>query len=143
IKGYIYPMTALNEPLFATSTVGKGVAIQPVEGKVVSPVDGTVTTLFPTHHAIGITSETGAEILVYVGLDTVKLKGQYFHVQLKQGDEVKQGDLLMEFDMENIQKAGYELVTPIVITYTEEYLNIDITKNKSVSSADNLIRLEV
>ncbi|HLR67796.1 MAG TPA: glucose PTS transporter subunit IIA [Virgibacillus sp.] len=143
LKGEIVPLTEVNEPLFATSTVGKGVAIQPVEGKVVSPVDGTVTTLFPTHHAIGITSENGAEILVYVGLDTVKLKGQYFHVQLKQGDEVKQGDLLMEFDMENIQKAGYELVTPIVITNTEEYLNIDITKNKSVSSADNLIRLEV
>src|SRR5699024_3172267 len=122
IKGEIVPLTEVNEPLFATSTVGTGFAIQPVERKVESNVYGTATKMFPTHHALDITSENGAEILIYVGLDTVKLKGQYFHVHLKKSDEVKQGDLLMEFDMENLQKAGYEILTPIIITNTEEYL---------------------
>lgn len=143
LEGEIVPLEKVNEPLFATSTVGRGIAIQPKEGKVVSPVDGTVTTLFPTHHAVGITSENGAEILIYVGLDTVKLNGQYFHVKLKQGDSVKKGDLLMTFDMENIEKAGYETVTPIVITNTEKYLGIDLTKNNSVESTDGLIKLAV
>jgi len=143
LKGKVIPLAEVNEPLFATNTVGKGIAIEPAEGKVFSPVDGTVTTMFPTHHAIGITSKNGAEILIYVGIDTIKLKGQYFKDYVEQGDQVKQGDLLLEFDMEHIQQSGYELITPVVITNTEEYATIDATKDASVLPTNHLLKLTV
>ena len=115
----------------------------PSEGKVYSPVDGEVTTLFPTHHAIGITSKNGAEILIYVGIDTIKLNGQYFQASVKQGDKVKRDDLLLEFDVENIKASGYDITTPVVITNTEEYVNIEVTDESSVSFTDQLMKLEV
>ncbi|WP_340002572.1 glucose PTS transporter subunit IIA [Oceanobacillus sp. FSL K6-0127] len=143
LKGNVIPLTEVNEQLFATNTVGKGAAIQPIEGKVYAPADGEVTTLFPTQHAIGITSNNGAEILIYVGIDTVKLNGQYFKVHVKQGDQVEKGNLLLEFDIKNIEKAGYDITTPVVITNTEEYTNIDVTKEASVSSESSLMKLDL
>ena len=143
IKGNVIPLTEVNEPLFATNTVGEGVAIQPAEGKVYAPADGEVTTLFPTKHAIGVTTTNGAEILIYVGIDTIKLNGKYFKAYAKQGDQVKQGDLLLEFDMENIEKSGFETITPVVITNTAEYTKVNITTETSVSTEDKLMNLEV
>ena len=90
LSGTIVPLSKLSDPLFSTETVGKGIAIEPEKGEVVSPVDGVVTTLFPTGHAIGITSEDGAEILIYIGIDTIHLKGQYFTAHVKQWDKLRQ-----------------------------------------------------
>ncbi|AST92872.1 MULTISPECIES: glucose PTS transporter subunit IIA [Sutcliffiella] len=141
LKGNVIPLADVNEPLFATNTVGKGAAIKPIEGKVYAPVDGEVTTLFPTQHALGITSNNGAEILIYVGIDTVKLNGQYFNVHIKQGDQVKKGDLLLEFDRKNIEKSGFDITTSVVITNTEEYAHIDVTEEAYVSSENSLLKL--
>lgn len=143
LKGNVVALSDVNEPLFATYTIGKGIAIQPSEGKVYAPADGVVTTLFPTQHAIGITSKNGAEILIYVGIDTVKLNGQYYQSHVQQGDQVKQGDLLLEFDIESIQQSGFETITPIVITNTEEYATINVTNESILSTESKLMKLEV
>lgn len=110
---------------------------------MISPVDGVVTTLFPTEHAIGITSEDGAEILIFVGVDTINLKGEYFTSRVKQWDKVKKGDLLIQFDIENIKAAGYDLKTPVVITNSDQYLDIVLIKEGNVQAKDKLIRLDV
>lgn len=104
--------------------MGKGVAINPTDGKVVAPFDGKVTMVYPTKHAIGLTSNTGVEIVVHVGMNTANLHGQYFDVKVENGQEVKKGDLLMEVDLTNILKEGYSLITPIVVTNSKEYLDV-------------------
>ncbi|MEH7248647.1 glucose PTS transporter subunit IIA [Neobacillus niacini] len=143
LSGEIVPLNKMTDPLFSTGTVGKGVAIEPTKGEVISPVDGLVTTLFPTEHAIGITSEAGAEILIFVGVDTINLKGQYFTSKVKQWDKVKRGDLLIQFDIENIKAAGYDLKTPVVITNTNQYLDVVVIKDGTIHAKDELIRLDV
>ncbi|WP_018394812.1 beta-glucoside-specific PTS transporter subunit IIABC [Bacillus sp. 37MA] len=143
LSGEIIPLYKISEPLFATQTVGKGIAIEPEKGEVVSPMDGVVTTLFPTEHAVGITSEGGAEILINIGIDTVNLKGQFFTSHVKQGDKVRQGDLLIEFDIEKIKAAGYQVITPVVITNTSQYLDVVKTKNSFVNVKDDLLTVIV
>ena len=143
LSGEIVPLSKITDPLFSTGTVGKGIAIEPTKGEVISPVDGLVTTLFPTEHAIGITSEGGAEILIFVGVDTINLKGQYFTSMVKQWDKVKRGDLLIKFDIENIKAAGYDLKTPVVITNKDQYLDVVVIKDGTIHAKDELIRLDV
>ncbi len=143
LSGEIVPFSKITDPLFSTGTVGKGIAIEPTKGEVVSPVDGIVTTLFPTDHAIGITSEDGAEILIYIGVDTINLKGQYFTSHVKQWDTVKRGDLLIQFDIESIKAAGYDVKTPVVITNTNQYLEVVPSKAEKVQAKDELIKLVV
>ena len=141
LRGKVVPLTAINDPLFATETVGKGIAIEPEVGKVFSPVNGVVTTQFPTRHAVGVTSDDGAEVLVFIGLDTIKLNGKYYKSHVKQGDKVKKGDLLIEFEMDQIKAAGYETNTLVIITNTEEYLDIKATNNQTVEFKDDLLQL--
>lgn len=143
LQGKVIPLTAIHDPLFATETVGKGIAIQPESGKVFSPVDGVITTQFPTGHAVGVTSDNGAEVLIYVGLETVNLKGKYFTLHFNQGDRIKQGDLLIEFDIEKIQAEGYETTTLVIITNTAEYLDIKATNKDSVILKDDLLKLTI
>ncbi|MEH7239369.1 glucose PTS transporter subunit IIA [Bacillus sp. JJ1562] len=143
LQGKLVSLATIKDPLFATETVGKGIAIEPEDGKVLSPVDGVVTTQFPTGHAIGVTSEDGAEILIYIGIDTVKLKGQYYQPHVKQGDRVKRGDLLITFDIEQIKAAGYETTTPIVITNSEKYLDVKSLKMDKVDTLEDLLQLSI
>lgn len=125
------PLNQVNDKAFADGLLGKGVAIVPNDGKLISPVDGTVTALFPTKHAIGITSDNGAEILIHVGLNTVELKGEGFDVKVEQGDKVKAKDLLMEIDFNLIQDKGYDITTPVIVTNTKDYLDvIPVTNSK-------------
>lgn len=142
IIGRTVSLSDVNEPLFATNMVGRGVAIEPAEGKVYAPADGVVTTLFPSQHAIAMTSNSGAEILIHIGIDTVNLKGQYFRSLVKQEDRVEQGDVLIEFDINRITDAGYQTVTPIVITNHEEYRSINSIIDEDVTNEDDLIKLE-
>ncbi|OCA90502.1 PTS beta-glucoside transporter subunit EIIBCA [Bacillus sp. FJAT-27225] len=143
LNGEILPLSTINDPLFSTETVGKGIAIEPSEGRVISPVDGTVTTLFASGHAIGVTSDDGAEILIYVGIDTIKLTGKFFTPHVKQWDRVKKGDLLIEFDIENIKGHGYDVKTPVVITNTNQYLDVVPVKSGKVETKDELLKLSV
>ncbi|MGJ9384206.1 beta-glucoside-specific PTS transporter subunit IIABC [Salipaludibacillus sp. CF4.18] len=141
IKGHIISLSEVSDQVFASESVGKGIAILPTEGKVFAPVNGVVTTLFKTKHAIGITSENGGEILIHVGFDTVQLDGEHFTSHIKQGDVIKVGDLLLDFDIEMIKEAGYEVITPIIITNYGNYTNLVTTTAKDVNVKENLVTL--
>ncbi|WP_037282926.1 beta-glucoside-specific PTS transporter subunit IIABC [Saccharibacillus sacchari] len=143
MKGNVIALSTIKDEAFSTGAMGKGVAIEPIEGKVYSPVDGVLTSLFSSGHAIGITSDTGVEILIHVGQDTVKLKGKYFTPQVKQGDTVKKGDLLMEFDMDAIRQEGYILTTPIIISNTGSYLDVIETEKKDIGYQDGLLTVVI
>ncbi|WP_087972106.1 glucose PTS transporter subunit IIA [Oceanobacillus rekensis] len=143
LQGKVVALSETNDPLFATETVGKGVAIEPEIGKAVAPVDGVVTTLFPTGHAVGITSDNGAEVLIFIGVNTIQLAGEHFTSHVKQGDRVSKGDLLIEFDINKIQEAGYRTITPVVVTNKEEYLDIKATENNEINPNDDLLRLSL
>ncbi|MGG7142152.1 PTS sugar transporter subunit IIA [Clostridium nigeriense] len=124
INGEAVPLSSVNDLTFAEEIMGKGIAIIPTEGKVVSPINGTVAMVFNTKHAIGLKTEDGVEILIHVGLDTVNLEGQHFNSFVKSGDTVKVGDKLLEFDIKAIKEAGYDTITPIIITNITDYLDI-------------------
>jgi len=140
IAGEIIALTEVPDQVFASESMGKGVGIVPSNGRAVSPVNGVVTTLFKTKHAIGITSDNGAEILIHIGMDTVQLEGKHFTAHVKQGDKVNVGDLLLEFDLDSIKNAGFQLITPVIITNSADYSQIDPVKEKKVSEKQILIR---
>ena len=119
IKGEVIPLEKVDDEVFSQGILGKGIAIEPSVGEVYAPCDGKVTNLVDTHHAIGITSDKGTDILIHVGIDTVKLGGEFYEYNVKDGQTVKKGDLLMTFDMEKIRSAGYKLTTPVVVTNAE------------------------
>ena len=141
INGEIVPLNKVNDETFASEMMGKGIAINPKEGKVVSPINGTVQMLFKTKHAIGLKSNDGAEILIHIGMDTVQLEGKHFTAHVKDGDTVKIGDTLVEFDMEAIKNEGYELVTPIIVTNTMDYLEVIGTEKNEVKTGDTIISI--
>ncbi|MDM5328870.1 beta-glucoside-specific PTS transporter subunit IIABC [Neobacillus sp. CF12] len=143
IKGDVKALSEVNDSTFSSEIMGKGLAIQPQEGKVVSPVTGRVTTIFKTKHAIGITSDNGAEILIHVGLDTVKLNGKHFTAHVKDGDFVDVGKTLVTFDMEAIKAEGYDLITPVIITNTDRYQTIEPVKEGKVEEREAFLALLV
>lgn len=141
LEGKVVPLSEVNDPAFASEAMGKGIAIDPSNGRVVAPVNGKITVAFQTKHAIGLVSDQGAEILIHVGLDTVQLDGKHFTSYIKQGDEVKVGDLLVEFDIAKIKEAGYQTVTPVIITNTGNYQNVEAVQAENVHEQDNLLSL--
>lgn len=143
IKGDVLPLNQVKDEVFSAGLLGKGVAIEPKEGKVVSPVDGTLTTLFPTHHALGITSNNGAEILIHVGMDTVQLEGKCFTPKAKQGDKIKAGQVLLEFDIDGIKEAGYPVTTPVIVSNSDNYLDIIGTDKKDVNREEELLTVMI
>ena len=124
LNGKLIPLNEVNDPVFGGGAMGRGAAVKDPEGKVYAPFDGTITTFFPTGHAIGIKSNDGIELLIHVGMDTVKLEGKCFTPKAKEGDTVKRGQLLLEFDPAGIKKAGYETTTPLVVTNHTEFGDI-------------------
>ncbi|WP_338471868.1 glucose PTS transporter subunit IIA [Niallia sp. XMNu-256] len=143
LSGEVVSLAKIDDPLISSGTVGEGIAIDPTKGEVVSPVDGMVTSLFASNHAIGITSDKGAEILIFIGVNTVQLKGQFFTSHVKQWDTVKKGDLLIEFDIENIKSAGYDVKTPVVVINTNQYIDVISTKEDTVQAREAIIKLNV
>ena len=125
IRGQIIPLSAVHDEAFASEALGKGFAIAPAEGKVVAPFDGKIAAIFPTKHAIGLVSETGVEILIHVGLNTVELNGKYFEALVEADEIVKKGQPILTFDLEKIQAAGYDTQVPIVVTNTPQYSSIE------------------
>ncbi len=143
LKGEVKALSEVKDEAFSKGALGKGIAIQPVEGKILSPVDGVLTTFFPTGHALGITSDSGAEILIHVGMDTVQLEGKYFYPKAKQGDIIKKGQLLLEFDVKDIEAAGYSMITPIVITNSDNYLDVIETDKKIIDYKEELLTVMI
>lgn len=139
IKGECIPISEVADPTFAEEILGKGIAIKPVDGKVFAPADGTISTLFPTGHAVGLTTPDGVEILVHVGLDTVQLKGEHFKVTVEADQKVKKGDLLLEADLEEIRKAGYDTVTPMIICNSDELTDIKCKTEGTADIGDEVI----
>ena len=139
IVGDLVKLENVKDGAFSKGALGKGTAILPTVGEVRAPFDGTVSVLFPTKHAIGLTSNDGIELLIHVGMDTVALDGQFFEGHIEQGAEVKQGDLLVSFDIEGIKGAGYSLETPIIVTNTNDYFEVIKGKTESVDNADVVI----
>ncbi|MGG1619471.1 beta-glucoside-specific PTS transporter subunit IIABC [Paenibacillus sp. NRS-1782] len=143
LQGKVLPLEESSDVAFASGAMGKGILIEPTEGILTSPVNGTITTVFPTGHAIGITSNDGAEILIHVGVNTVKLKGQFFDKRVKEGDIVTQGQLLLEFDIEQIKAAGYPTTTPIIVTNSAKYLDVLKTAESEVKREDYLMTVVI
>ena len=143
LKGSILPLFDVRDEAFSSGAMGKGLAIEPTDGKLVSPVNGVITMLFPTSHAIGITSDEGTEILIHIGMDTVQLDGEGFVPHVKQGDQVTKGQLLIEFDIEKIRDAGYSVITPIVITNSQNYLDVITTEKTSIASKEQLMTIVI
>ncbi|OAZ58773.1 Protein-N(pi)-phosphohistidine--sugar phosphotransferase [Bacillus siamensis] len=141
IKGEVKALSEVNDSVFSGGMMGKGFAILPEEGAAVSPVEGRVTAVFKTKHAIGITSARGAEILIHIGLDTVRLDGRHFEMHVKEGDAVAPGDLLITFDIEEIKAAGFDVMTPVIITNTDQYLFTDVKKRGMVKPNEALLAL--
>ncbi|MEO2202596.1 beta-glucoside-specific PTS transporter subunit IIABC [Paenibacillus pabuli] len=139
MAGEVVPLKEINDITFAGEHMGKGIAIRPTSGRVVSPITGVVQTVYRTKHAIGLVTDDGVEMLIHIGQDTVQLKGQHFNAHVKDGDRVNAGDLIMEFDLQAIKDAGYETVTPIIITNTSNYLDVVGTENASVNEKDKLL----
>lgn len=140
LNGKVLALSEIEDAAFSSGALGHGVAIEPSEGKLLAPVSGTVSALFPTNHAIGITTDSGAEILMHIGMDTVQLEGKYFTAHTTQGEYVKKGQLLIEFDIEQIKKAGKPLTTPVVVTNHKEY-SLEVTNQKQVKTGNQLINL--
>jgi beta-glucoside PTS system EIICBA component len=143
ITGEVKALSEVKDDAFASEAMGKGVAIEPAVGKVVTPVDGVVSAVFPTGHAVGITSNEGAEILIHIGINTVQLNGKYFTPHVKRGDTVKQGDLLVDFDLDKIKEAGFDVTTPVIITNTDRYIEILELGKRNVQAKENLLTLIV
>lgn len=139
INGEVVTLAEVKDEAFSSGALGKGVAINPIEGKVYAPADGEITTLFPSLHAIGITTDKGAEILIHVGMDTVQLEGKHFNAKIKQGDKVKKGQLLLEFDKAAIEKEGYSTITPVLITNSDSYLDVIETDKRKVDRNSELL----
>ena len=142
MTGKVIPLNQVNDPTFAGELMGKGAAIIPTIGQALAPEDGEVVSLFRTKHAIGFVTHSGAEILIHIGIDTVKLDGQHFEAHVEAGSKVKKGDLLVSFDIDAIKQAGFEVTTPIIITNSDDYKDVQtIFMQDDIQAGDALLAL--
>lgn len=139
--GRTIPMDQVNDPTFAQQLLGPGIAIQPENGRVVAPIDGTIATVMDTKHAVCIQGEDGIEMIVHVGLDTVELQGKHYQAHIQTGDKVKAGDLLLSVDLNEIKKEGYDVTTPIVITNLSGYEIAKCLIGQQVKEGEEVIQL--
>ncbi|TSO25428.1 beta-glucoside-specific PTS transporter subunit IIABC [Lactobacillus sp. LL6] len=135
VKGEVIPLSEVNDDVFSQGLLGEGIAVKPSEGKLTAPADGEILMVYETGHALGMKLNGGAEILFHIGLDTVKLNGNYFDVKVKQGDHVKQGDTLIEFDLDNIKKEGFDPTTMMIVT---EYHDEKLTFPEVAEQSENM-----
>ena len=138
-KGKAVSLKEVNDPTFAEEMLGKGAAVIPEEGKIYAQADGEIGMVFDTLHAVSMTTDFGAEILIHIGLDTVKMKGDGFTGHVKAGDHVKKGDLLLEVDLEKVKTAGYDTITPVLVCNTPDYASVEGIQADAVNAGDDLI----
>ncbi|MCF2569701.1 PTS glucose transporter subunit IIA [Mediterraneibacter glycyrrhizinilyticus] len=139
VKGKAVPLKEVSDPTFAEEMLGKGAAVIPEDGKFYAPADGEIGMVFDTLHAVSMTTDFGAEILIHIGLDTVKMKGEGFTGHVKAGDHVKKGDLLLEVDLEKVKTAGYDTITPVLVCNTPDYASVEGIGSAQVNAGDDLI----
>ena len=139
LEGKLIPMTEVPDETFASKALGDGVAVIPEKGCVYAPFDGEVEMVYDTGHAIGLVREDGMEVLIHVGINTVELGGKYYTAKVSNGQKIKKGDLLLEFDMDEIAKAGYSLVTPVIVTNSDEYEGLTRKEHGRVEPGDQII----
>lgn len=142
MNGTVVPLAEVQDEMFATCVLGQGVAIEPSEGKLYAPADAVVDNLFDTHHAIGLVTDEGVELLLHIGINTVELKGQHFQAHVQVGQKVKKGDLLISFDQEAIRAAGYLLTTPMIVCNTDDYQSVAPIAAGAVQAGASLLEVK-
>ena len=142
VTGKAIPLSEVNDPTFSEEMLGKGMAVIPAEGKIYAPADGVINMIFDTMHAVSMTTDLGAEILIHVGLDTVKMNGEGFKSHIKSGKHVKKGTLLLEFDLDKVKAAGYDPVTPVLICNSGDYSSVTGVAGRDVYRGDDVIFIE-
>lgn len=142
LNGELIPLSQVNDEVFSGGLMGQGMAIKPEDDKLYSPVNGTIASIFDTKHAIGIEADNGVELLIHVGIDTVELGGKHFETCVKAGDTVKTGDLLLRFNRKEIEKAGYDTVTPVIITNSDDWNTISGEEPKKVHAGDKILTVK-
>lgn len=141
LPGQVRPLSTVKDPTFSQEILGKGCAIEPAEGKIVAPVDASVSMMFETGHAVSLETSNGVEILIHVGMDTVMLKGAHYTPHCTTGDKVKAGDTLITFDLDAIQAAGYDTITPVLICNSDDFEEITAVSD-TVQAMEPLLTLK-
>jgi len=141
LKGECVELSQVNDPTFSSGILGSGVAVIPADGKICAPADGTVNIIFPTGHAVAMTTTDGVELLIHFGLDTVKLEGKHFNIVGTAGAAVKKGALLVEADVEAIKAEGYDVITPVLVSNTDAFASVEGFTGKEVNVGDEIIKV--
>lgn len=141
VAGKCVSIKEVSDPTFSEEILGKGAAVIPTDTKFYAPAAGTVTTVFPTGHAVAVTTDEGVEVLIHIGLDTVKLDGKHFTIHAEDGQKVEKGDLLLEADLEQIKAEGYDIITPVIICNSDEFAEIQAQAG-DVAHGDTILTLK-
>ena len=142
LTGTVVPLAEVKDEAFASGALGDGIAIEPIDGELVAPADGEISSTFETHHAVGMTTVDGAELLMHIGIDTVKLGGKHFTYLVNEGDKVRKGQPLIRFDIEAIKAEGYPVTTPLIVCNTDEYAAVTPKASGTVKQGDALLELK-
>ena len=142
LNGTVVPLAEVKDEAFASGALGDGIAIEPIDGELVAPADGEISSTFETHHAVGMTTVDGAELLMHIGIDTVKLGGKHFTYLVNEGDKVKKGQPLIRFDLEAIKAEGYPVTTPLIVCNTDDYAAVAAKASGTVKQGDALLELK-
>ena len=142
LNGTVVPLAEVKDEAFASGALGDGIAIEPIDGEMVAPADGEISSTFETHHAVGMTTVDGAELLMHIGIDTVKLGGKHFTYLVNEGDKVKKGQPLIRFELEAIKAEGYPVTTPLIVCNTDDYAAVAAKASGTVKQGDALLELK-
>ena len=142
LNGTVVPLADVKDEAFASGALGDGIAIEPTDGELVAPADGEISSTFETHHAVGMTTADGAELLMHIGIDTVKLGGKHFTYLVNEGDKVKKGQPLIRFELEAIKAEGYPVTTPVIVCNTDDYAAVEAKASGTVKQGDALLELK-
>ncbi|RDU24104.1 beta-glucoside-specific PTS transporter subunit IIABC [Anaerosacchariphilus polymeriproducens] len=142
VEGKVIPLSEVNDQAFASETLGKGYAIVPTKGEITAPFDGQVDAIFETKHAIGLRREDGMELLIHIGLDTVKLNGQYFESFVENGKKIKKGETLIKFDLDKLIELGYDVTTPVIVANTDKFSKIEVLHKTDVVLSEVILHVE-
>ena len=142
LNGTVVPLADVKDEAFASGVLGDGIAIEPTDGELVAPADGEISSTFETHHAVGMTTADGAELLMHIGIDTVKLGGKHFTCLVNEGDKVKKGQPLIRFELEAIKAEGYPMTTPLIVCNTDDYAAVTAKASGTVKQGDALLELK-
>ena len=142
LNGTVVPLADVKDEAFASGVLGDGIAIEPTDGELVAPADGEISSTFETHHAVGMTTADGAELLMHIGIDTVKLGGKHFTYLVNEGDKVKKGQPLIRFELEAIKAEGYPVTTPVIVCNTDDYAAVEAKAGGTVKQGDALLELK-